>query len=802
MSTSRPGSASAFASIDNIPVIVWEVDIATFRFVYVSAFAETMLGFPIEKWYTDADFFWNQIHSADRARIRAECLAATARGEDHVLEYRMVAADGRVLSIRDHARICRDVAGRPVRLVGVMFDVTNERRTQRDRDSISRAARLLIEASSLDVIYRDLPQLLVENSDFSTVGIVLGRADSEKLWCVGAASADGLHFGKPPALATPLEVPAVETISGDAIRSGRTVVETDLLANPRHLHPLIRGQKLDTAVCVPLLADGRTIGSLTVGTSERHRFDPSSVRAIEIIANLLALQIDRHETQRALRVREQALEACDLSVVITDQLRPGTPIVFASPAFERLLGRPASPEIVPAAFLHKSADPAVVAECRAAMAAHRPCNWELDLVRGDGWPLRAAIAFAPVRDASGHVTHHVAIFADVTERQRLETELARAQKLEALGRLAGGIAHDFNNLLTVVVGYGDELLRTLPESDPARADVEEIRKAGERGARLTRQLLAFSRNQESRPQVLDLNEILGDMRPMFERLLREDVHLSFELADGALLVRADRGQLEQVVMNLVLNARDAMPRGGRLTIATLRGGATAHGKGTEKPSIDLVVGDSGLGMDKPTRSRMFDPFFTTKEQGTGLGLATVYGIVRQTGGSIDVKSAPDRGTTVIVRLPAAEPAVATATAAAPPEHRGGGETILLVEDDPLVRRVSRDALRRAGFRVVEASRGDEALAALAAASDQVNLVVSDIVMPGMSGIDLARRVQKLYPGLRFVFVSGFAEPALAARRPAGGILLQKPFGAHDLVQAIRTTLDRAPGPGVKTTEAG
>src|SRR5262245_43272072 len=666
MPSSRPGSATAFASIDHIPVVIWEVDVETFRFVYVSQYAETMLGFPIEPWYADPDFFWQRIHPADRERIRSECVAATKRGEDHTLKYRMVAADGRILSIRDHARVFRDASGSPARLVGVMFDVSEEQRTQRERESIGRASRLLIEAPSLDAIHRELPRLLIEYFDFSTVAIMLGHEDAEEVWCVGVASGDGLCTMNPPALTAPVQLQLEQSLASEAIRTGKTVVATDIKNSKRPLHPAIVAA-LDTIVSVPLRADGKTLGALSLGTPGKRTIEPSTLRAIEIIAHLLALQVDRHETQRALRVREQALEACQLAVVITDQLRPGTPVVFASPAFERLLGRPASPEIVPDAFLPKAADPASIAEFRAAVAARRAINCEIDLVRGDGWPLRAQITFAPVKDADGHVTHHVAIFADVTERQRLETEQARSQKLEALGRLAGGIAHDFNNLLTVVVGYGDELLRGLPPDAPARADVEEIRKAGERGARLTRQLLAFSRNQESKPQVLELNEILGDMRPTFQRPLREDVHLAVELGQGPTLVRADRGQIEQVVMNLVLNARDAMPRGGRLTIST------ARSKPPLRASIDLTVADTGHGMDKSTRTRMFDPFFTTKEQGTGLGLATVYGIVRQAGGTIDVTSAPDRGTSVLVRLPAADSVPAAAATPVQPEPRGQGE---------------------------------------------------------------------------------------------------------------------------------
>jgi PAS domain S-box-containing protein len=786
MATPDLSSASASASIDQIPVIVWEVDVATFRFLYVSAYAERLLGFPIERWYSDVEFFWNQIHPEDREPTRKACMEATRRGEDHSLEYRMLTADGRTVWLRDHVRVSPAADGRPERLVGVMVDMTEERRTQLERESIGKVSRLLIEATSIAEIYRELPRLLVRCSTFPNAIIVLGQPGDAELWCVGAAMAEGFAPEKAPGLHAPLHLAFEQTVSGEAITTRRPVVAYDIQSTRPRLDARARAMGLDTAVSVPLLSGARVMGALTFGTPERTPVEPSTLRTLEIIASLLSHQMQRHESLRALRVREQALEAVEQAVLITDQLQPGHPVVYASPSFERLLGRAPGSEILPAESVHASADPAMVAEFRAAVAADRPCRVEIDVVRGDRTPLRAAVLFAPVREEGGRVTHHVATFEDVTAQRRLEQELARAQRIEALGRLAGGIAHDFNNLLTVVVGYGDQLLKQLPDGDPLRADADEIRKAGERGARLTRQLLAFSRRQSAPAQVLDLNDVLRDMQPMFERLLREDVRLVVELAPGKALISADRGQVEQVVMNLVLNARDAMPRGGPLRLLTRRG---AYG---EDHTIDLAICDSGLGMDTSTRERMFDPFFTTKETGTGLGLATVYGIVTQLGGTIDIESAPEQGTVVTVRLPEAEPAASTEIAPQRAARRVGGETILLVEDDPLVRRVSRDGLERAGFRVVAASRGDEALAALNGGQQRIDLVATDIVMPGMSGIELAHRLQASRPGMRFVFMTGFADPALAARRPAGSVLLQKPFGIDDLVSAIRNSLEGPP----------
>ncbi len=393
----------------------------------------------------------------------------------------------------------------------------------------------------------------------------------------------------------------------------------------------------------------------------------------------------------------------------------------------------------------------------------------------------------------------LSITRDITERVRLEEELRQAQKMEAVGRLAGGIAHDFNNLLTAILGFSELLESRLPPGDPSAHDIGEIRKAGESAAALTRQLLAFSRKQVLDLRPAALNDLVTDTEKMLRRVIGEDITLSTRLADDLWNVRADRNQVEQVLMNLAVNARDAMPGGGTLTIGTrnVMVGESAPGRPAECPPgpyAVLSVGDTGQGMDEETSRRIFEPFFTTKEKGkgTGLGLSTVDGIVRQSGGFVEVATRPGQGTTFRVYLPRvdepSEPASA-ATAAAKPGK--GGETVLLVEDSGTVRSYILDMLRMDGYAVLEASSGEEALRVAEERRGPVDLLVTDMVMPGIDGIELAGRLRALRPGLKVLFISGCADDFARNHIPQDSTtrFLGKPFKTGDLLRKIREVLD-------------
>ncbi len=406
---------------------------------------------------------------------------------------------------------------------------------------------------------------------------------------------------------------------------------------------------------------------------------------------------------------------------------------------------------------------------------------------------------------TGHEMFYTGVIRDITERQQAaavlrerEDELRQAQKMEAVGRLAGGIAHDFNNLLTAIVGYADLVLDKLPPGDDRRANVEEIYKAGRSAASLTRELLAFSRKQVLQPTILDLNAVVGDTENLMRRLVGEAVEVTLDLAPDLSTVRADRSQIEQVLLNLAANARDAMPDGGRVMIRTRMMSEEASGK-SGAPSFTgrhavLTVNDNGVGMSPEVRARVFEPFFTTKDagKGTGLGLATVYGIVAQSGGQIWVESEPGQGATFFMALPAlagsaraAAPAPVRATA---PER--GTETVLLVEDNASVRGLAREALERYGYQVIEAENGQEALRIATERLESISLVLTDLVMPIMGGRELATRLRARRRDIRIIFTSGHAsDPAREGLKDSEHMFVRKPFTPAVLGKAVREVLD-------------
>jgi PAS domain S-box-containing protein len=420
--------------------------------------------------------------------------------------------------------------------------------------------------------------------------------------------------------------------------------------------------------------------------------------------------------------------------------------------------------------------------------------------RKDGSTFEVSMSWGPLDDepADGYVV----TFADMTDRKRLEAQLMQAQKMEAVGRLAGGVAHDFNNILTAIKSYSQLLLQDVAADDARHKDIQEIDLAADRAARLTRQLLAFSRQQMLQPKVLDVNQTVSELEKMLQRLLLKDITLSTRLAPDLHAVRADAGQLEQVIVNLVVNARDAMPDGGRLTIrtqnVTLDAAAAREGWSFEvRPGkyVLISVTDTGHGMDAATQSRIFEPFFTTKDRhkGTGLGLSTVYGIVKQSGGYIRVISEPGQGSAFDVYLPVADGSASPAGQPVRQATSGGSETVLVVEDDDGIRAVIKRILERAGHRVMEATNGAEALRICESSGDTIDLVLSDIAMPEMQGPDLARRIRERHPGMAMLLMSGYSESA----SQQDGILaegvefLGKPFSPDALTRKIRHILDGA-----------
>jgi PAS domain S-box-containing protein len=425
---------------------------------------------------------------------------------------------------------------------------------------------------------------------------------------------------------------------------------------------------------------------------------------------------------------------------------------------------------------------------------------EIEMRTADGRPLHVLANLGGRRDAEGKMLEIHAFLVDITDKRRVEVQLRQAQKMEAIGRLAGGVAHDFNNLLGVITGYGELLDKDLPEGHPGRRRLREIRRAAESAASLTRQLLTFSRQQALETRILDVNEIVPSAEKMLRRLIGEDIHLVTNLAPDLGRVRADAGQIEQVIMNLAINARDAMPEGGRLMIETANVAlderyVATHPAATPGPHVMLAVSDTGHGMDANTIAHMFEPFFTTKEKGkgTGLGLATVYGIVQKSGGTVNVYSEAGHGTSFKVYLPRIEDeGVQAQPAGGDIVTPRGTETILLVEDSDSLRELIREVLEAAGYAVNEASTAQAAAHAVTTKGAATDLLLTDVIMPGMSGPDLAARLGSSNPRARVLYISGYTDEMIGSRGRGldpGTNFLQKPFTFEALLRKVRDVLD-------------
>jgi two-component system cell cycle sensor histidine kinase/response regulator CckA len=434
-------------------------------------------------------------------------------------------------------------------------------------------------------------------------------------------------------------------------------------------------------------------------------------------------------------------------------------------------------------------------ECPAlkAMDTGQPQQAKLTTPDGKVFSVRGY----PVRDESGEIVGAVEVASDISEREDLEQQFRQAQKMEAVGRLAGGVAHDFNNLLTAITGYADLLLCDPGITDAMQADLTEIANAADRAATLTRQLLAFARKQVLQPRVLDLNALVGDLAKMIRRLIGEDIELTMMLDPALKSVEADPGQIEQVIMNLAVNARDAMPQGGELVIGTanveLDRAQASQRLGIEPgPYVMLSIRDTGMGMDAETLGHLFEPFFTTKGQGkgTGLGLSTVFGIVRQHKGAILPRSEPGRGTTFEVYLPRVETDEGSIVDAASSELPGGSETVLLAEDEDAVRALAHAVLQRHGYTVLEAANGAEAIATCEQHAGPIHLLLTDVIMPGMSGCELADRLARLYPEAKVLYMSGHTDDTIASHGilDPGVAFLQKPFAPSALARRVREVL--------------
>jgi PAS domain S-box-containing protein len=555
----------------------------------------------------------------------------------------------------------------------------------------------------------------------------------------------------------------------------------------------------------------------------RHRKKDGTEIAVEISSHslwfagrpaqlILATDVtERIRAEEALRQSEQKYrDIFDFATVGIYQSRRDGSLITANAPLAEILDYDSPEDLLRHNLDEIYVDPAerreLITRFEPSEKAHRQ---EVRWKRKDGTPIWLELDARAVRNADGTTRYFEGFVHDISERKkneeekrRLEEQLVQAQKMEAVGQLAGGIAHDFNNLLTAITGYSELLLGELPPEDLRRGHADEIRKAGERAASLTQQLLAFSRRQVLEPKVLDVNIVVSDIERMLRRLIGEHIELKTPKAPDLWKVKADPGQIEQAILNLVLNARDAMPSGGTLAIETsnaqLDESFTRNHVPTQPgPYVCVAVSDTGVGISDDVKARLFEPFFTTKERGkgTGLGLSTTYGIVKQSGGYLWCDSEVGRGTTFRVLLPRVEEPVSQVEERKPlPPIHPGDETLLLVEDEPEVRSLVQRILKTQGYTVVTAANPDEALAVAREFKGPIQLMVTDVVMPGMSGLQLAERLAPMRPEMLVLFMSGYTNDAIGHQGvlDPGTAFLQKPFTPNALARKVREVLDTTP----------
>jgi two-component system, cell cycle sensor histidine kinase and response regulator CckA len=599
---------------------------------------------------------------------------------------------------------------------------------------------------------------------------------------------------------------------GTAVYRKQQVVVSDIANDPlwAHFKQLAMRHGLRACWSTPIASpNGKILGTFAIYYREPRTPDDQHLQVIAHATQLAGIAIERDRAKaelRAVESRYRTLVERLPAITYVAELGAEGPWHYVSPQIESILG------FSPAEWL---ADPMNWLECiqsedrHIALAAekrfqetHELFQAEYRMIARDGRVLWFRDEAVMLRDTNSQSLLMQGVLYDITERKRLEDQLRHSQKMEAVGQLAGGVAHDFNNLLMLIQAHNERLRERLVANDPAHKDALEIEHAVTRAASLTRQLLAFSRKQVLQPKVLDLNAVLSEVATMLDRLIGKNIELNVAPARSLWRVKADPGQMEQVILNLAVNARDAMPQGGKLVIETRNVQLDeAYARNHEGISpgryVRLTISDTGIGMDAETQARMFEPFFTTKEpgKGTGLGLATVYGVVKQTGGCIWVSSEPGRGTTFEIYLPQIEEIERAATVSSKKTMLSnvpkGTETVLLVEDQDGIRDLVGQFLRRNGYTVLHAVDGDEALRIAAGHGEMIDLLLTDVLMPNIGGRELAERLIQVRPQMRVLFMSGYPEHTSLGGETMGqpAAVLQKPFSMDNLARKIRNVLD-------------
>lgn len=684
---------------------------------------------------------------------------------------------------------------------GIVHDLTDRKRMERERQAISEIIHGVSISANLDsllqLIHQTIQKVLYAENCFVA------------LYDENTATLSMQFFvDQHDPVPEPQKVGRART--GYVFRTGQSILMTNEV-----FERLIEQGEIESVgtppaawLGVPLKTPAKTIGVLVVQHYEDDQaYSGHDVEFLSSVGGQIALAIERKRAEVALRESEERYrEIFEMDLTGSCISSTDGRILACNPAFARIFGFSSVEEALasPARSFYKTAD--AREEMIDLVRQERKIeNREVELVRHDGSSIFVVQNLQGVFDEGGELLEMHSHFVDITERKHAEEalrasqlQLQQSQKLEAVGQLAGGVAHDFNNLLTAINGYSSLALKRLDDTSPLKPYLEEVKKAGDRAASLTRQLLAFSRKQILEPKVLDLNDVVSDLSKMLRRVIGEDIELSASPTSDLGLVEADPGQIEQIIMNLVVNARDAMPSGGKVTIETANvflddEYAREHLATEPGQYVMLAVSDTGTGMDAETQARIFEPFFTTKEleKGTGLGLSTVYGIVKQSGGFIWVYSEPGHGTTFRIYFPRVDAEKTTEAKPVDEAAQHGSETILVVEDEDVVRKLAREILEDAGYEVLVADKGEEAIRQCLEHPQEIHLLLSDVVMPGAGGKEIAERLIPLRPGMKVLFMSGYTDEAIVHH----GVLdsdvkfIQKPFSPAALARKVREVLD-------------
>jgi PAS domain S-box-containing protein len=694
--------------------------------------------------------------------------------------------------------------------VGIVVNDVTElhayQRTLRTRTDlcamISQASKAAITRTTEADLFEDVCRIAVETGHFRFAWI--GVPDGDRLRPVATAGDDGGYLTNLVVTLDP-DDPRSHGPSGRAFTTGSPTIVNDFdqASVTAPWHDLARRAGVAASAAFPFVENGRVVAVFQVYAAEKDFFVDELLDTVSEVVPIVTYALDAMATRRerergdaALRLQDRAIRAVTQGICIADVSLPDSPIIFASAGFERLTGYRADEVIGSNCRMLQGAetDPETAEILRRAITGGTGVTVEILNYRKDGTPFWNELTIAPVSDERGLLTHFVGVQSDVTLRRQLEQQARQSQKMEAVGLLASGVAHDFNNLLTVVDVCSDMLVHALKPDDPSRELAVEIQRAGERAGSLTRQLLAFSHKQVLAPRSLDLNTVVSDSEKFLRRLIGEHILFTTRLHEPIASVFADPGQVEQVLINLVVNARDAMPMGGSITVST--GERTLFEAERGVPAGDwatLEVSDTGTGMDDMTMRRIFEPFFTTKGvgRGTGLGLATVHSIVETASGHVTVDTKLGEGSTFRVYLPritAQSESTAERAAGVTPT---GTETILLAEDDDALRSLGRRILERCGYQVLQAADGEEALRHAREYAGEIDLLVSDVVMPHLGGRQLADSMLAVRPRMRVLFVSGYTddEVLLHGVVHADVAMLQKPYSLVALAQMVRKVLD-------------